>query len=160
MSTRFLAIAALVLWLATGSVAAYMFVNGQTTTGVDGRTAIHMSAEERDLVLTEMRTMLTSVQGIITGLSKEDLEMVRASAHKSGNAIAVEVPPTLMAKLPLEFKTMGMGVHRGFDEMSVAVEQKETTDMILSRLGDQLNSCVACHSAYKLEVGSEQVVSR
>lgn len=159
MSTRFLAIAALVLWLATGSVAAYMFINGQTTKGSDGRTTIHMSHEERDMVLTEMRTMLTSVQGIVTGLSNEDLEMVRESAKRSGNAIAVEVPPTLMAKLPLEFKTMGMGVHRGFDEMSVAVEQKETTDMILTRLGTQLNSCIACHSTYRLEAGSEQVVS-
>ena len=163
MSTRSLAFAALGLWLVTIGVAVYMFVNGQTTKGGDGRTAIHLNSDERDLVLTEMRTMLTSVQGIVTGLSREDLEMVRTSAQASGNAIAGNVPPTLMAKLPLEFKTMGMGVHKGFDEMSVAVEQQETTDMILSRLGDQLNSCIACHAAYKLEVGkaaNQQVVSR
>lgn len=160
MTTRSLAVAALGLWLVTVAVAVYMFVNGQTTKGADGRTTIHLNAEERDLVLTEMRTMLTSVQGIVAGLSAEDLKKVRESAKASGNAIAAEVPPALMAKLPLDFKQRGMGVHRGFDEMSVAVEQEETTDMILSRLGDQLNSCIACHAAYRLEVGSQQVVSR
>lgn len=152
MSTRFLAIAALVLWLATVAVAAYMFVSGQTTSGTDGRTAILLNSNEKDLVLTEMRTMLTSVQGIVAGLSAEDLQKVGESARASGNAIASEVPPGLMAKLPLDFKQRGMGVHKGFDEMSAAVAQEETTDMILSRLGDQLNSCIACHSAYRLEV--------
>ena len=160
MSTRKLAFAALGLLLVTIGIAAYMFVSGQTTKGSDGRTAIQLSHEEKDLVLAEMRTMLGSVQGIVAGLSKEDLEKVRVSAKASGNAIAAEVPPPLMAKLPLEFKQRGFGVHRGFDEISVAVEQQETTDMIMSRLGDQLDNCVSCHSTYRLEVGNEQVVSR
>jgi len=156
MSTRFLAIAALILWLVTVAVAVYMFVSGQTTTGSDGRTAILLNEEEKDLVLTEMRTMLGSVQGIVAGLSEEQPEKVRESARTSGMAIAGAVPPSLMAKLPLEFKSLGMGVHRGFDTISAAVEQEETADMILTRLGDQLNNCVACHSMYRLQVETEK----
>lgn len=156
MSTRFLAIAALILWLVTVAVAVYMFVSGQTTTGSDGRTAILLNEEEKDLVLTEMRTMLGSVQGIVAGLSEEQPAKVRESARTSGMAIAGAVPPSLMAKLPLEFKSLGMGVHRGFDTISAAVEQEETADMILTRLGDQLNNCVACHSMYRLQVETEK----
>ena len=156
MSTRFFAITALGLWLVTIAVAVFMFVSGQTIEGRDGRTAILLEEEERDLVLTEMRTMLGSVQGIIAGLSEEDWEKVRGSATVSGMAIAGDVPPALMAKLPLEFKQMGMGVHRGFDEISVAVVQEETTDMILSRLGDQVSSCVACHASYRLQVRKDE----
>lgn len=155
MSTRFLAIAALILWLVTVAVAAYMFVSGQTTTGSDGRTAILLNEKEKDLVLTEMRTMLVSVQGIVAGLSEEEPGKVREAARTSGMAIAGAVPPSLMAKLPLEFKQMGMGVHRGFDSISVAVEQEETADMILTRLGEQLNNCVACHATYRIQVGVE-----
>lgn len=152
MSTRFLAVTALGLWLVTAAVAVFMFVGGQTTAASDGRTAILLNEGERDLVLEEMRTMLGSVQGIIAGLSEEDMERVRESAKASGMAIAGAVPPGLMAKLPLEFKQMGMGVHRGFDEISVSVQQKETTDMLLTRLGDQVSNCVACHSTYRLQV--------
>lgn len=156
MSTRILAISALVLWLVTIAVAGYMFVGGKTTSGVDGRTAIILKEDEKHLVLMEMRTMLTSVHGIVDGLAKEDMNQVRVAAQASGAAIASEVPAPLMAKLPLEFKTLGMGVHRGFDQISAAVEQQETPDMILARLGEQVNSCVACHATYQLQVEAVQ----
>lgn len=156
MSTRFLAISALGLWLATIAAAVFMFVEGQTAKGTDGRTAIILNQEEKDLVLTEMRTMLGSVQGVVAGLSEENLNRVRESAKASGMAIAGAVPPSLMAKLPFEFKQMGMGVHRGFDEISVAVEQQETPDMILMRLGEQVSSCVACHATYQLQVENKR----
>ncbi|MFO7594216.1 MAG: hypothetical protein R6X15_09265 [Pseudomonadota bacterium] len=155
MSTRVLAISALVLWLVTVGVAATMFVGGKTTGGSDGRTAIVLEEAERDLVLAEMRTMLDSVQGIVSGLSEENMEQVSKAAKASGMAIAGDVPPSVMGKLPLEFKQMGMGVHRGFDELSVSVQQELPPDMILGQLGEQLNSCVACHASYQIRVNQE-----
>lgn len=152
MSTRVLAVSALVLWLVTVGVAVTMFVGGQTTGGSDGRTAIVLEEDEKDLVLAEMRTMLDSVQGIVSGLSEEDMERVSKAAKASGMAIAGGVPPSLMGKLPLEFKQMGMGVHRGFDELSVSVQQELPPDMILGQLGEQLNSCVACHATYQIKI--------
>lgn len=150
MKTRTLAIAALVLWGATAVGLGYLFVNGATSVGPDERTAISLQGPERDLVLEEMRTMLTSVHGIVAGLSDEDLPRVRQAAQASGAAIAQQVPPALMAKLPLDFKQLGMSVHRGFDELSAAVVQEEPPELILTRLGEQLNRCVACHARYRL----------
>lgn len=152
MSTRILAIAALVLWLITAGVGVKMFISGSTTSGSDGRTAIVLKQDEKELVLNEMRVMLGSVQGIVSGLADEDMEKVRKAATRSGMAIATDVPPSLMAKLPMEFKQRGMGVHRGFDELSVSVQQELPADMILSRLGEQLSNCVACHAAYQIKV--------
>lgn len=151
MNTRILAIAALGLWVVTAAGVAYLFINGQTTTASDNRKAITLQPAERDLVLLEMRTMLESVQGIVAGMAEEDLGRVQNAARASGMAIAQGVPPALMAKLPLDFKQLGMGTHRGFDELSVAVEQEETPEMLMARLGDQLARCVACHAQYRLE---------
>lgn len=151
MNTRTLATAALGLWVITAAGVAYLFVKGQTTVASDHREAIVVQPAERDLVLMEMRTMLESVQGIVAGMAEEDLARVQTAARASGMAIAQDVPPALMAKLPLDFKQLGMGAHRGFDELSAAVEQEETPEMLMTRLGDQLARCVACHAKYRLE---------
>lgn len=151
MQTRSLAVTAIILWVFAAGGLGYLFVNGTTAAAPDQRTAIILKPAERDLVLGEMRTMLGSVQGIIAGLSQEDLQQVRESARVSGTAIAQQVPAALMAKLPLEFKQLGMSVHSGFDELSVAVVQEEPPEMILARLSDQMNRCVACHARYRLE---------
>ncbi len=151
MKTRILAIAALVLWGVTAVGVGYLFVNGTVSTSPDRRTAIALDSGERDLVLGEMRIMLESVQGIVAGLANQDPENVQSAARASGMAIAQDVPPALMAKLPLDFKRLGMNVHRGFDELSVAAGQEETPEMLMDRLGDQLSRCVACHARYRIE---------
>jgi hypothetical protein len=152
MNTRTLAIAAIALWAATAATGAFLFVRGQTTLASDGRTAVLLDSGERDLVLMEMRTLLTSVQGIVSGLARDQRADVRKAAAGGGMAIAQEVPPGLMAKLPLEFKQLGMEVHRDFDAIAAGIDQGETTDMTLARLEEQLGRCVGCHAAYRLAV--------
>jgi hypothetical protein len=71
--------------------------------------------------------------------------------------MAQQVPATLMTKLPLEFKQLGHSVHSGFDEITVAADQEETTDMILYRLSGQLSRCVACHATYSLQTDTQAV---
>jgi len=157
MSTRKLALFSLVLWIVTITIVAILFVRGQTISGSDGRTAILLKEDERNLVLEEMRNMLDSVQGIIAGLSEQDLAMVASASRASGSSMAQQVPPALMTKLPLEFKQLGHSVHSGFDELTVAATQEETTDMILYRLSGQLSRCVACHATYQLQAEAHTV---
>lgn len=152
MTTRTLAWLALALWVITLAVAAFYFVRGQTLTSADGRQAVVLPPASRDRVLSEMRTMLASVQGVLTGLAENDMKGVAQAARASGMAAAVDMSPQLMAALPLEFKQLGMGVHRSFDKLAAAAEAGASRNEILSRLGTQLSFCVACHASYRLVI--------
>lgn len=137
------------LWLVTAVAAATLFVRGQTETALDGREAIQLTDAERTLVLGEMRTLLTAVEGIVTALPDGDMATVAEAARTGGMGTAEGVPPALMLKLPLEFKELGMSVHEGFDAIAVAAREGETQEMILDRLSDTLQRCVTCHASYR-----------
>jgi cytochrome c556 len=151
MNYRLIAWVSLGLWLATVIVVAVLFVRGSTAPSSDGRRAILLSPAERDLVLGEMRTMLGSVQGIVQGVHANDLKKVASAARASGMAAAVDLDPGLMAKLPLEFKQLGMSVHHGFDDLATAVDMGATANDALARLEIQLVTCVACHASFRIE---------
>lgn len=151
LNTRNLALLAIGLWGVTIIVVGTLFVRGQTTPGSDGRQAITLESHEKDLVLGEMRTMLESINGIVGGLSANDNNQIIEAARKSGSASTQSVPPSLMAKLPLEFKKLGMSVHQGFDNIVVSAQQEEPVDFVLSKLDQQLNRCVACHATYSFQ---------
>ncbi len=154
MSTHALALLALVLWGVTVAIGGYYFVRGQTIASSDGRLAVQLPPSGRDLVLAEMRAMLKSVQGVVAAVAARDMKQVAVAARASGTAAAVDMSPQLMAALPLEFKQLGMSVHKGFDEIAAAAEQGMAPSEMLSQLGAQLNACVACHASYRLASGS------
>ncbi len=64
----------LVLWVVTVGLFAIFFVKGTTTLSSDQRRAIMLSPIEKDLVLGEMRTMLTAVNGVLGALSENDMK--------------------------------------------------------------------------------------
>ncbi|MCW9039768.1 MAG: hypothetical protein OQJ76_04660 [Rhodospirillales bacterium] len=148
--TKIVAWIALVAWVGSAAVVGVLFFKGQTETAVDGRQAITLTPEERDIVLTEMRTMLGSVRDVVAGLADGDMKAVIDGARTSGSNMQTAVPPALMLKLPMAFKELGFSAHSGFDEIVVAAQQGETPDMILAKLGEQLGRCVSCHAEYRL----------
>lgn len=151
MNTRTLSITAIALWLVTIVVLATMFVRGNTTTGSDDRTAIVLNTPERDLVLTEMRGLLTSTQAILDGLNRNDMKLVADAARTVGMGSAADVNPSLMTKLPLSFKQMGMGVHHEMDALADAAQAGKSPAEIQGMLSNTLSTCVACHSAWQLK---------
>lgn len=155
MSARALAWTAIALWVITIGVAVTLFVRGVTAPSTDGRTSVQLAPSERDALLGEMRGMLTTVQGIVAGVSAKDMKQVAEAARASGASAAADVQPTLMAKLPLELKSLGMSVHTRFDELAAAAEAGETAEQILGRLSAQLASCVGCHAAWRFDAASE-----
>ena len=151
MNTRTLSITAIALWLITIVVLATMFVRGNTTTGSDDRTAIVLNTPERDLVLTEMRGLLTSTQAILDGLNRNDMKLVADAARTVGMGSAADANPGLMTKLPLSFKQMGMGVHHEMDALADAAQAGKSPAEIQGMLSNTLSTCVACHSAWQLK---------
>ena len=61
-------------------------------------------------------------------------------------------PITLIAKLPLEFKTMGMGTHRAFDELAMEAEDLGDSGVLLGQLSAILTNCTSCHAGYRFDV--------
>jgi len=144
------------LWIVTIAVAGWFFVQGWTTPGTDGRMQVVLAPAERDLILGEMRMLLKAVHGVVTGLAGQDQEADRTqmeqAARSVGMAMAADVNPALMAKLPLPFKQMGMSIHRDMDALADAIVQKETSQQILQRLSSMTARCTACHDMYRFGV--------
>jgi len=108
---------------------------------------------ERDLVLSEMRGLLSAVQAILEGASQGDMNRIVQSSRSAGMGSAADVDPLLMAKLPLAFKTLGMSVHRDMDEIANAAEGGTPAPELLKMASNTLAKCVACHASWQINVG-------
>jgi len=147
------AIVSFALWIASVGYIFYKIQYGNAVM-VDKRMEISLLPEDRQLVLGEMRSLLAGLKGIIKGLSTEDFELVKKSAIGNGMGMAQDINPALIAKLPMSFKAMGMGVHKSFDELATKIPGA-TSKEILKEVDVIMSSCVTCHSAYKITEISE-----
>ena len=141
-----------VLGLSTGIMAYKFIFSGSAEESEDGRLAIQLTVNERDLVLSEMRTFLESVQQITQGVADNDFESVAKAARVVGRAAQQGMPGTLVGKLPLEFKKMGFDTHSQFTQLALDAEQLGDSTQTMEQLGTLLQNCVACHATYKFEV--------
>jgi hypothetical protein len=141
-----------VLLIITSGIAYKFIIQGEVLLADDNRTAIQLNKSERDLVLSEMRIFLQSVQQITHGISEDDLELASTSARKSGRNAQIAVPGSLVGKLPLEFKKLGFDTHAKFDELALDAEQLGDRDHTLAQLSTLLENCVSCHAAFRFEI--------
>jgi len=140
----------ILLLLALGGAAYKWVVLGSVEAAPDGRQAIRVTEEERNLVLGEMRDFLVAVQAIVDAVNRAALDEAAAAATKVGMAAQQGVPPQLMGKLPLAFKKLGFDTHRKFDELALDARQLGDPSHTLSQLGRLLTNCTACHASYSL----------
>lgn len=140
-----LGVIALALWVATIGTFAVYFVKGSTAPSTDHRRAINLTPQERDLVLGEMRTMLEAVDGTLGALADGDLKRAATAARTGGMVMAVDASPLLVAKLPLDFKELGMGTHKAFDQLGKDIENGMPVTAVLKNLNGITNRCVSCH---------------
>ena len=129
-------------------------VQGAVEQGVDGRLAFQLDDHERQLVLSEMRAFLQSVQQIMHGISDNDMKLVETSASSVGLASQQAVPGSLIGKLPLSFKKLGRDTHAKFDELALDAGQFGDSGHSLSQLSNLMQNCVACHAAYRFETAN------
>lgn len=149
----FVIIAVLLLVIVGG---AYKFIiQGSVSSGTDGRMTIHLSTIERDLVLKEMRAFLESVQKITKGISNNDMELVAEYAKKVGRAAQQDVPGTLMGKLPISFKKLGLDTHTKFDLLALDAESLGDSSHTIRQVSELLENCVACHASHRFEVSDQ-----
>ncbi|MBF0562346.1 MAG: hypothetical protein HQL37_10055 [Alphaproteobacteria bacterium] len=149
MSTRFVSWLAVGLWGVTALGGGVMFMRGHVESSPDGRVAVILNADERDLILKEMRGMLAAVDTTLLAMANNNRAAIQESARTVGMASMRDVPPALLLKLPMAFKQLGHGIHSGFDDLAAAAAQGETNEKLLDRVGNLLSQCVACHGAYR-----------
>lgn len=141
----------LLLLVISGGIYKFIF-QGTTSAGSDGRNVIHLTESERDLVLTEMRAFLNSVQKITQGVANNDLQLISEFARKAGTAAQAGVPGTLVGKLPLEFKQLGFDTHRKFEQLAMDNDDLGDSSQALIQLSNLMENCVACHAAYRIDI--------
>ncbi|EPG74980.1 hypothetical protein LEP1GSC058_1663 [Leptospira fainei serovar Hurstbridge str. BUT 6] len=146
---------AITLWILTITFLIYSFIRGNTTKSKDGRVSIYLNEDERILVLTEMRGLLTSINGVLGGLSEGDYEKASESARASGMGLVRSLEKEekkILLKLPIEFKQLGFGTHEQFDVIAEKLKQKKELGIILNELDILTRKCVACHATYRIDL--------
>jgi hypothetical protein len=146
-------IAALLVVLA--AIAWKFIVAGSTRPLPDNRVAVLFEPAERALLLREMRGFVGGLQAMSEGLARDDMKAVAAAARSMGTARSHDAPAAMLAKLPLEFKTLAMDVHRGFDTIAMDAEAMGMPKHTLAQLADVLQKCVACHATYAAGVATD-----
>ena len=154
MSKKCFVIIALLLIVIAGGTYKFLF-QGSVTESTDGRLSIQLDAGESDLVLTEMRMFLESIQKITQGITENDMKLVAEYGRKVGKAAQGAVPGTLVGKLPMQFKQLGSDTHAKFDQLALDAEEFGDGAHVLSQLSTLMQNCVACHAAYRIDVSSE-----
>lgn len=142
----------ILLTLAVAALVYTFVVKGQTTAGSehDPRTALVLEESERALVLKEMRAFLAALQQITLATTKNDMGAVAAAARKVGRAAQGEVPVSLMKKLPVGFKKLGLATHQAFDQLALDAESLGDREQVLEAMGTLMGNCVGCHAAYQI----------
>lgn len=131
---------------------------GRTTapdaTSSDKRARLPLTIAERDIVLGEMRGLLTSSQAILDAALANDLKRAAQAARAAGMGevenIPMEIRGPLIGKLPLEFKQLGFSVHRDFDQIALDADSLGDRDHTLKQLSQLMQKCVACHASYAI----------
>lgn len=147
MAGRFLVAVSVALLLLAGATVS---TQAENKVPVDTRRSLGLSPAERVEFLAEMRQMLASIQGIVTGISAEDRKMIIEAARYSGNRMARATPDAVRARLPTEFKAIGGPTHMLFEEIAV---RAETDDMasLAELTGRTLQNCIACHAQFRAD---------
>ena len=147
---RFCWILVAVLLASTGALVGKFIIVGETQPAADGRTAIVLEPAERDMILTEMRAFLGSVQGVLLSANGDDMKTLVIAARKSGMPPPDQIPAALVGKLPLAFKKLGFDTHKRFDQLALDAEQLGDKEHALEQLAELMNNCIACHEQYRL----------
>ncbi len=118
----------------------------------DPRSPIVLTENESAFVLHEMRGLLESVRDIMEASETGDHLGVAAAARRSGmnGPEADHIPKSLRAKLPLEFKKLGLATHRAFDQIALDADQFGDSNITRKQLVELMKNCAACHATWRL----------
>jgi len=116
----------------------------------DGRYNLGLTADEKVQFLSEMRQMLSSIQGVLAGIAEEDREAIKQAARLSGNRMARATPQSVRARLPQDFRELGGPTHLMFEELVIRADTDEMEDLT-AFTAELMHNCLACHARYRVD---------
>lgn len=140
----------LLLALSGFLVKKFIIGGGNVETSSDGRSAVVMTKDERDLILKEMRAFLTSLQTVSQAITENDMTKVADLATKAGMAAEKDTPPVLLQKIPLSMKKLGFDTRGKFDEIAETARTSKDPVVARKQLDTLMQNCIACHAMYRL----------
>ncbi len=117
---------------------------------VDQRQLLDLKPEHRNIVLLEMRQLLTAVASIVDGVTKKDSDQIAAAAGPMGMQAMRGTPAEMRKQLPPGFRQLGRQVHQQMDMIARDAEDLGDPQHSLNQLRDAMKTCVACHANYRL----------
>ena len=131
------------------AVFSYKFTVGEVKPSNEGRLAVHLSKDERNALLLEMRSWLQNTQSILAAVSTNDFATAAKIAKTSGMAAEADVPGALFRKIPLEMKKLGFDTRQKFDEIAIDAERLKDSRHTIKQLSVAMNNCTVCHATYR-----------
>jgi len=122
-----------------------------TVTDPDRRIKLSLPADERHLVLNEMRNFVIAIHEITSGVATDDMDAVTITARRMGSRASGEVPPQVTAKLPTTFKQLAGKVHSTFDMIAMDAEDIGDGMHTIEQLSELTSHCIACHAIYQID---------
>ena len=140
----------IIILLLTLATIGYKIAQGNVAPSDDHRTAVKLSKDERNLVLAEMRKFLITTQAVSEAITNNDLKLAAQLASEAGMQADKNTPGSLLFKIPLAMKTLGLDTHQKFDQ--IASDAVQIKDPMYSRkqLDVLLKNCIACHANFKI----------
>jgi len=119
---------------------------------LDRRIAIKAPVNVKQQILKDMRKNLTSIQQIVMALANEDFEQVGKIAGELGSMDHSEEAMERRKLMSEEYRSLGPQLHMGFQSLSRDARDFGDVQHSLGQLSDVMNTCIACHQGYRLEV--------
>ena len=115
----------------------------------DKRVSLNLTKAEESNFLSEMRKMLSSIQGILAGIGENNRELIISSARYSGNRMARATPKSIKNKTPKSFKEIGGPTHMMFEELVIRAEDDDM-ETLTAFTGKLMKQCLSCHAMFKV----------
>jgi len=130
----------------------FLTVIATSTQAEDTRQVIWLTAEQKNLLMQEMRHFLQASQTILGNSLNEDLESIEKTARSVGIKAMKATPQSLNKILPQAFLEIGPKVHLGFEEIANEASGIGDIEVILKRLTGLQSNCIECHAQYQIKV--------
>ncbi|VAW47815.1 hypothetical protein MNBD_GAMMA03-184, partial [hydrothermal vent metagenome] len=101
---------------------------------MDEREIIWVSADEKAILLAEMRAFLEASQHILEGSLADDMEVIEEAARSVGMKMMRATPKALHDKLPSGFTVLGPKAHRGFEVIADEASGLGDREVVLEHL--------------------------
>ena len=115
----------------------------------DPRRLVKVSEPARLLLLQNMADMMANVASILDGLASNDRNVVVKAATANGMAMLQDLPSSQSRKFPKGFAQMADETHKTFDQIAAEAKTAKSPKPIFKHLSQALQTCVACHAAYR-----------